>query len=58
MKNFIIIFLDSIFYFFSLGSNPIEKQVKMRRERSDTDSMAQDWYNVGNDIKTAYEKND
>ncbi len=56
MKNFFILFLDSVLYFFSLGENPIEKCRKNRQRSSDTDAMTQDWYNVGNDIRRAYEK--
>ena len=56
MKNLFVIFLDSVMYFFSLAENPIEKCRKQRQERTDTENMAQDWYNVGNDIRRAYEK--
>ena len=55
MKRFLIIFIDSVLYFFSSGENPIEKYQKMRRQKSDSENMAQDWINVGNDIRRAYE---
>nr|DAP59053.1 MAG TPA: hypothetical protein [Caudoviricetes sp.] len=56
MKNLFIIFLDSILYFFSLEINPIERCCEHRKRKSDIENMAQDWYNVGNDISRAYEK--
>lgn len=56
MKYLFNIFLDSILHFFSLGGNPIEKYRMERQKRTDTDNMTQDWYNVGNDIRSAYEK--
>ena len=42
-------------YFFSVGENPIEKYNKIRRMKTDSDNIAQDWYNIGNDIRRAYE---
>lgn len=56
MKSLFNIFLDSILHFFSLGGNPIEKCKKERQKRTDMDNIAQDWYNVGNDIRSAYER--
>lgn len=55
MKHFFIIFIESVMYFFSVGENPIEKYNKIRRMKTDSDNIAQDWYNIGNDIRRAYE---
>ena len=43
-------------YFFSLGKNPIAEYDRQRRQRSDADNIAQDWLNIGNDLRTAYGK--
>lgn len=56
MKNLFVVFIDSILYFFSLDSNPIKRYREQRRKKNDIDNMTQDWYNVGNDIRNAYEK--
>ena len=55
MQSLLNVFLDGILYFFSLGENPIEKYRK-RHQKTDAENMAQDWRNVGDDIRTAYEK--
>ena len=56
MKSLLIIFIDSVLHFFSLEANPIEKCRKQRQQKTDLENMTQDWYNVGNDIRRAYEK--
>lgn len=56
MKSLLIIFIDSVLHFFSLESNPIERCRKQRQTKTDLENMTQDWYNVGNDIRRAYEK--
>lgn len=55
MKSLLIIFIDSVLHFFSLESNPIERCRKQRQAKTDLENMTQDWYNVGNDIRRAYE---
>ena len=56
MKSLLIIFIGSVLHFFSLESNPIERCCKQRQAKTDLENMTQDWYNVGNDIRRAYEK--
>ena len=56
MKSLLIIFMDSVLHFFSLEAHPIEKCRKQRQQKTDLENMTQDWYNVGNDIRRAYEK--
>lgn len=56
MKSLISTFLDSILYFFALGNNPIEEWRKRHQRQSDSDNMARDWYNIGQDIRNAFEK--
>ena len=51
-----IVFLKGIRFFFALGENPIKEYDRKYRRRSDADNIAHDWYNVGNDIRNAYEK--
>lgn len=48
-------FLKGILYFFSLNENPIEEYDRRRKEKNDLERMRSDWYNVGNDIRRAYE---
>ena len=48
--------MKSLLDFFSLESNPIERCRKQRQAKTDLENMTQDWYNVGNDIRRAYEK--
>lgn len=54
--NLFMIFMEGIMYFFSLGKNPIAEYDRQRRQRSDADNIAQDWLNIGNDLRTAYGK--
>ena len=49
-------FLSGILYFFSIGSNPIKEYRRYMSVRNDADRMADDWRNVGNDIRKAYEE--
>lgn len=55
-KSLMHFFLKGILYFFSLNENPIEEYNRRRMEKSDLERMRSDWYNVGNDIRRAYEK--
>lgn len=50
------VFLSGILYFFSIGSNPIKEYRRYMSVRNDADRMADDWRNVGNDIRKAYEE--
>ena len=56
MKNLFKLFIDGVLFFFSGGENPIEKHLRKRQNTTDLDNMKKDWYNVGNDIRRAYEK--
>lgn len=51
MREFFLGFL----YFFGLNDNPMMLKLRKRREESDSDRLSGDWYNVGNDIRKAYE---
>lgn len=55
-KKLLVIFIKGFLSFFSIDKNPIRIYEKEFKKRSDKDNMAQDWINVGNDIKRAYEK--
>jgi|GEM_PF-1606750 hypothetical protein len=55
-KSLMHTFLKGILYFFSLNENPIEEYDRRRKEKNDLERMCSDWYNVGNDIRRAYEK--
>ncbi len=55
-KSLMHLFLKGILYFFSLNENPIEEYNRRRKGKSDLERMRSDWYNVGNDIRRAYEK--
>ena len=55
-KSLMHTFLKGILYFFSLNENPIEEYDRRRKEKNDLERMRSDWYNVGNDIRRAYEK--
>lgn len=56
IKHLINVFIDGILYFFGLEINPINKYKKSNMINNDLDNIKQDWENVGNDIKTSYEK--
>lgn len=51
-----IVFLKGFRFFFALGENPIKEYDRKYRGRNDADNIANDWQNVGNDIRNAYEK--
>ncbi len=51
-----LIFMEGVLFFFTLGKNPIKEYDKKFRKKTDAERIAQDWRNVGNDIRTAYEK--
>lgn len=51
-----MIFMEGIMFFFALGKNPIKEYERKCRQRNDAENIAQDWRNVGNDIRTAYER--
>ena len=51
-----VLFLKGIRFSLSLGENPIEEYARKYRSKSDAENIAQDWRNVGNDIRTAYGK--
>lgn len=55
-RNIFNVFIDGIFFFFSIGSNPIKKYSDERKKTTDMENMAKDWQNVGNDIRNAYER--
>ena len=54
-KGLLDVFLDGILYFFFLGKNPIEKYHECH-QKTDAENMAQDWRNVGDDIRAAMGK--
>lgn len=45
------IFLKGILFFFSLEENPISQYMEEMKKKSDADRIAEDWINVGNDLK-------
>lgn len=49
-------FLDGILYFFNIERNPISDYLDRLRKESDFERVSKDWFNIGNDIKNAYEK--
>ena len=50
------VLLSGILFFFSLAGNPIREYRRRMAMRSDADRMAEDWRNVGNDVRKAYEE--
>lgn len=48
--------MEGILFFFTLGKNPIKEYDKKFKKKTDAEKIAQDWRNVGNDIRVAYEK--
>ncbi len=50
------VFIKGFLYFFSLDNNPVIEYSNKLKKKSDADRMREDWYNVGNDIRSAYEK--
>lgn len=55
MNNLFFIFLNGILFFIGMKNNPIEEYLKNNSRISDADKIRNDWYNVGNDIKKAYD---
>lgn len=55
-RSFFYIFLDGVLSFFGICDNPIAKYRKSLKGRTDYDKISNDWANVGNDIKNAYER--
>lgn len=55
-NKLLLSFMRGFLYFFLLEDNPIKKYARMQRKMSDQDKICNDWYNVGNDIRNAYEK--
>lgn len=51
-----LFFMEGVLFFFALGKNPIKVYDKKFRDETDAERIAQDWRNVGNVIRTAYEK--
>lgn len=53
MARFFImnIFINGILFFFSLEENPIFQYMEEMKKKSDADRIAEDWINVGNDLK-------
>lgn len=57
MENVLIkTFLNGIAYFFASGRNPILLQSKQKNSFDIADSMKQDWFKIGNDLRNAFEK--
>ena len=55
-RKLLSVFIKGFLSFFSIEQNPIKAYEKEFKRRNDKENMAQDWENVGNDIKHAYEK--
>ena len=55
-RSLFFLFRQGFLAFFFLDKNPIKQYAKEQKEINDTDKIRMDWYNVGNDIKNAYEK--
>ncbi len=55
-RRLLAVFAEGLLYFFGLAHNPIKTAGSARTRRSDADAMRQDWENVGNDIRMAYER--
>lgn len=54
--NLFNVFIQGVLYFFALGDNPVKKYEEAFKAKGDAEKMQQDWNNVGNDIRQAYEK--
>ena len=55
-RSFFCIFLDGVLSFFGICGNPIANYSKSLKGCTDYDKISNDWVNVGNDIKNAYER--
>lgn len=55
-KSLFSVFMKGMLSTFFIGQNPIKELGNKRKEKTDTENMMSDWYNVGNDIRTAYGK--
>ena len=55
-KSLFITFMKGVMFIFALGENPIREYNRKYRSGNDASNMAEDWRNVGNDIRTAYER--
>lgn len=54
--NLFKVFIHGVLYFFALGDNPVAKFQKTYKSKGDAERINQDWVNVGNDIRRAYDK--
>lgn len=50
------VFIQGILYFLSCGENPVKKYEREFKSKGDAERISEDWKNVGNDIRNAYEK--
>ena len=55
-RSLFFLFRRGFLSFFMLDENPIRRYAREQRKISDRDRIYSDWYNVGNDLRNAYEK--
>lgn len=55
-RRLLAVFAEGLLYSFGLAHNPIKTAGSARTRRNDADAIRQDWGNVGNDIRMAYER--